>query len=146
MARVKWLVGMPPDCLISRDVSRTFWDVFKDVLGRFGTFWDDSDLTAPEENPAELAPDRQRGLSGSGGWDVDERDGDGRRPGDRVASFSKALEVKLDRFADQVLDFVAAVAGHSHAGKVRDIGAPVIALVLDYDQVLAHQLCLFSPA
>jgi hypothetical protein len=30
-----------PACVNAWDESRTFWDVFKDVLGRFGTSWDE---------------------------------------------------------------------------------------------------------
>jgi hypothetical protein len=53
--------------------------------------------------------------------------------------------VEADPFANQSFYFALGVAYDSQTGEVRAVGSPEVALALDYDQILAHLLCLRSP-
>jgi hypothetical protein len=81
-----------------------------------------------------------------GGWNLDSGRPDRCGLGNRLAGGSEGVEVEDDCFVDQPLHFISRIADDADARQVRDVRAPGVALVLDYDEILAHLLDLRSPA
>jgi len=60
------------------------------------------------------------------------------RFGDRLTFFAKAVNVKLDRFANVLFDLFAGFAGRDAAGKIGDVGREIVWTVFDDDCVFLH--------
>ncbi len=51
---------------------------------------------------------------------------------------AQARDMELETFTYELLDLLAATADDAEARQVRAVSAPGVALVLDYDEILAH--------